>query len=61
MSDSLRPLVIVPCGGRKLSTPAQAGQLYTGSCHLACRRVAAALTDPDRILVLSALNGLLPP
>jgi hypothetical protein len=60
MSDPLPPLVIVPCGGRKLSAPAPAGQLYTGSYHLACRRAAAALTDPPRILILSALHGLLP-
>jgi hypothetical protein len=51
-----------PCGGRKLTTPAPApaGELYIGSYHLACRRAAAALTRPDRILILSALHGLLP-
>jgi hypothetical protein len=55
-----RPLVIVPCGARKLPEPAPAGQLNTGSYHAACRRAAAALTGPDRILILSALHGLLP-
>ena len=58
--DSLQPLVIVPCGGRKLTVPAPAGQLYTGSYHRACRRAAAGLTGPGRILILSALHGLLP-
>jgi hypothetical protein len=58
--DSLQPLVIAPCGGRKLSTPAPAGELYVGGYHLACRRAAAVLTTPDRILILSALHGLLP-
>jgi len=61
MRDPVQPLVIVPCGGRKLSTPAPAGEIYTGSYHVACRRAAAALADPDRILILilSALYGLL--
>jgi hypothetical protein len=56
------PLVIVPCGARKRAEPARlpAGELYIGSYHLAGRRAAAALTTPDRILILSALHGLLP-
>jgi hypothetical protein len=57
--ESANPLAS-PCGARKLTEPAPAGQLYTGSYHLACRRAAAALTTPDRILILSALHGLLP-
>jgi uncharacterized protein DUF6884 len=38
---------------------APAGRLYSGSYHLACRRAAAALTEPDGILILTALHGLL--
>jgi hypothetical protein len=60
MENPLQPLVIAPCGSRKQPVPAPAGRLYTGSYHLACRRAAAALTTPDRILILSALHGLLP-
>lgn len=52
-----RPLVIVPCGGKKLDRPASAGELYTGSYHRATRRAAAAL-GPRRVLILSALHGL---
>jgi hypothetical protein len=55
-------VVIVPCGARKLDRPAEAGQLYTGSYHRATRRAADALaaTAPGtRILILSALHGLL--
>ncbi len=40
--------------------PAPAGELYVGGYHVACRRAAAVLTTPDRILILSALYGLLP-
>jgi len=56
------PLVIVPCGARKRADAAllPAGQLYTGSYHLACRRAATALTTPERTLILSGLHGLLP-
>jgi hypothetical protein len=39
---------------------APAGELYVGGYHLACRRAAAVLTAPGRILILSALHGLLP-
>lgn len=54
------PLVIVPCGARRRAEPAPAGHIYTGSYHAACRRAAAALSTPDRTLILSALHGLLP-
>jgi len=40
--------------------PAPAGQLYVGGFHLACRRAAAVLTTPDRILIPSVPHGLLP-
>jgi hypothetical protein len=47
-----------PCGSRKLDHRAQAGDLYTGSYHRACRTTADAL-QPDRLLILSARHGLL--
>lgn len=50
-------LVVVSCGGRKLPHAAPAGQMYTGSYHLACRRAADAL-QPDLVLILSAKWGL---
>jgi uncharacterized protein DUF6884 len=37
-----------------------AGAMYLGGYHRACRRAAAALTTPDRVLILSALYGFLP-
>jgi hypothetical protein len=52
-------VVIVPCGGKKLPTAAPAGDLYIGSYHRACRRAAAA--RGGRLLILSALHGLLDP
>lgn len=51
-------LVIVPCGGAKLDHPAPAGELYTGSYHRACRQAAERL-GARRVLILSALHGLL--
>jgi hypothetical protein len=54
-----RPVVVVPCSAGKSSTPAPAAELYTGSYHAAARRAAAAITTPDRILILSARYGLL--
>lgn len=53
------PLVIIPCGSPKANHPAAAGDLYIGHYHRSCRRAANALTPPGRILVLSALHGLL--
>lgn len=53
------PLVIVACGATKVAHPAPAGQMYLGAYHRACRKAAAALTTPERTLILSALHGLL--
>lgn len=54
-------LVVIGCGKRKLSAPAQAGLLYTGSYHGACRATAAALTaERGQVRILSARHGLLP-
>lgn len=57
------PVVIIPCGGKKLDHPAPAGQLYVGSYHAATRRAAAAIAARTgaRILILSALHGLTDP
>src|SRR5690349_4767772 len=55
--SALLDLVVVPCGGKKLNHSAPAGELYIGSYHRACRRAAEALR-PARILILSALHGL---
>ncbi|MFC6081007.1 DUF6884 domain-containing protein [Sphaerisporangium aureirubrum] len=57
-------VVVVPCGGRKVATdvPVPAGELYTGSYHRAARRAAAVLAGPrGRVLILSALHGLVAP
>lgn len=51
-------LIIVPCGKKKLPHPAPAGRMYLGPYHLACRRWAEGR---GRVIILSALHGLLPP
>lgn len=52
-------VVVVACGARKTDHPAPAGALYLGSYHRAMRRAAAALTrDGGRVIILSALHGL---
>lgn len=53
------PVVVIPCGGAKLATPAPAGEMYTGSYHRACRRAADRLGG--RLLILSARYGLVDP
>ena len=54
-------LIIVACGSRKTpSITADAGDLYIGSYHRAARRAAAALATPGtRVMIVSALYGLL--
>ncbi|OKI74954.1 hypothetical protein AMK11_35180 [Streptomyces sp. CB02414] len=55
------PVVVIPCSGRKLDRPAEAGKIYTGPLHTHARRTADALTARGgTVLVLSALHGLLP-
>jgi hypothetical protein len=49
--------VVVPCSGAKLAHAAPAGELYTGQLHRLARRAADALGG--RVLILSALHGLL--
>ena len=55
-------LVIVPCGAKKQTAEevCEAGEMYVGSYHQACRRAAEALAeDGCRVLILSAKYGLL--
>ncbi|MFE9007508.1 DUF6884 domain-containing protein [Streptomyces sp. NPDC007875] len=48
----------MPCGSAKLNYASPAGDLYTGSYHLACRRAAEALTaSGGTVLILSAAHG----
>ncbi|MFK0121614.1 DUF6884 domain-containing protein [Streptomyces sp. NPDC090994] len=55
------PVIVIPCSGRKLDHPAEAGKIYTGSLHTHARRTADALTaHGGTVLVLSARHGLLP-
>ncbi len=53
------PLVLIPCGGKKAETPAPARDLYIGSQFKAGWKAAHALSD--RVLILSALHGLVDP
>lgn len=53
-----RPLVVIPCGGRKRTERSPAGELYTGPYFLACLRWALARTYRHRVLILSAKHGL---
>lgn len=53
------PLVIIPCGGRKLTTRCSADLMYTGPYHRACKRFAMSVTGPENVLILSARYGLL--
>lgn len=59
--SSPKPLVVVPCGGRK--QPAgwrgPAHDLYTGPYFRGCLRAALALTPGDRVRILSGKYGLL--
>lgn len=55
--------MIVPCGSEKADSPRPAAQLYTGSTFrmaLAAAQAEATGTD-GRVLILSALHGLIDP
>lgn len=54
------PLVVTPCGGRKVAHRAKARDLYTGPYFSACLNYALALTTFDRVRILSAKYGLVP-
>lgn len=53
-------IVVVPCGAAKKTTPAPAGQLYTGPYARAALAWARSVAPTGRIYVLSALYGLVP-
>lgn len=57
------PLVIVPCGARKLPERAPARDLYVGPYFRAALAWAESVTDgdPKRVLILSARYGLIRP
>ncbi|HEY0435262.1 MAG TPA: hypothetical protein VGC92_01385 [Phenylobacterium sp.] len=54
-----RPLILIPCGGRKLALPARARDLYTGPYFR--QALAWARTLGGRFLILSAKHGLVEP
>ncbi len=53
------PVVLVGCGARKADGPSIVAELYTGPYFRACLLAALAIAPRDRVLVLSALHGLL--
>lgn len=53
------PIIVIPCGGAKLSVPAKAGSLYTGLYHRSCLGYARSLAPDSEIFILSAKYGLL--
>lgn len=52
--------MVIPCGGAKLDSAAPAAELYTGSAFRGALAAALAEVDGDRsrVLILSALHGL---
>lgn len=55
----MRPLVLIPCSASKRSAPAPAWCFYTGTQYRKVLRAALAGTTRERILIVSALHGLL--
>lgn len=55
------PVVVIACAAAKLATPAPAAELYTSANFTLMLRAARALADNQggRVLILSALHGLL--
>jgi len=54
-----KKLVIIPCGGAKLETPANARDLYIGSMYRDQLATALTMTTPENIRILSAKHGLI--
>ena len=54
----MRHIVVIPCGGAKLTHPAPAAELYTGSMFQDALRTARMLTSDSDIFILSARYGL---
>jgi hypothetical protein len=60
MTTDTRPLVIIPCGGKKRDvSKTRADRLYVGPYFRACLDYAETLTSAERIYILSALHGLI--
>jgi hypothetical protein len=54
----MKQMVIIPCGASKLSQPAKAADLYTGSMFADALRTARTMTSDENIRILSAKHGL---
>ena len=54
-----KKFVIIPCGGAKLKTPANAGDIYIGSMFRDQLATALTMTTPENIRILSAKHGLI--
>lgn len=54
------PVAVVGCGATKRAVATNAGDMYLGAYHRACRAVAAQITTETRTFILSARHGLLP-
>jgi cytoplasmic iron level regulating protein YaaA (DUF328/UPF0246 family) len=54
-----KKFVIIPCGGAKLETPANARDLYIGSMYRDQLATALTMTTPENIRILSAKHGLI--
>lgn len=55
------PIIVIPCGKKKLDHAAPAGDLYIGSQHRLARQAAdrLAFNNFGRVVILSAKHGLL--
>lgn len=57
--NTMKKLVIIPCGGAKQTQPAPAAELYVGSMFADTLRTARTMTTDDNIRILSAKHGLI--
>ncbi len=55
----MKKIVIIPCGGAKLTTPAPARELYIGSMFRDQLATALTMTEEENIFILSAKHGLI--
>jgi hypothetical protein len=55
----MEKLVIIPCGGAKLTEPAPAADIYIGSMFADTLRTARTMTSDENIRILSAKHGLM--
>jgi hypothetical protein len=58
MTETTATIAIIPCGGEKLAASAPARELYTGAMFTQTLSSIEASGDFDRIIILSALHGL---